>query len=106
MDSGVIIALILGLASIITSLFYGLVPTIRKNRMEKLERKVTFLLRDLDYYYEIESLLLEEYSKKIGINKESLKREVRSRVKEKKRYTLSDYSSPSKLKKELARYGF
>jgi len=104
MDTSIVIALIFGICSIISSVSFGLIPTIRKQRLEKLEKKVHVLLKDLDSFYAIESELLDECSKLNGKNKETLKREMRKRVKDTKNYTLSDYSTPSNLGKELARY--
>ena len=104
MDTSIAIALIFGICSIISSVCFGLIPTIRKQRIERLEKKVLTLLKDLDSFYAIESELLDECLKMNGKNKEGLKREIRKRVKDTKNYTLSDYSSPSNLGKELARY--
>ena len=39
MDTGVIIALILGFASIVSSICFGLIPNIRKEKLRKLENK-------------------------------------------------------------------
>ena len=103
-NTSIVIALIFGICSIISSVCFGLRPTIRKQRLEKLEKKVHVLLKDLDSFYAIESELLDECSKLNGKNKETLKREMRKRVKDTKNYTLSDYSTPSNLGKELARY--
>jgi len=104
MDAGIIIALILGGCSIVSSICFGLIPTVRKNKIEKLERKVAILLRDLDSFYQIESILLDECAKSQETNRESLKRNVRSRVKELKNYSLSDYTTPANLRRELIRY--
>ena len=104
MDTGIIISLILGFCSIVSSVCFGLIPTIRKNKIEKLEHKIVCLLKDLDSFYAIESELLDENSKLTGKNKEGLKREIRKRVKEVKNYSLSDYSFPGRLTKDLERY--
>ena len=53
MDSSIIISLILGFASIVSSICYGLVPGIRKNKLEKLEKKVNVLAQDIDSFYVI-----------------------------------------------------
>ena len=39
METGIAVSLILGIASIISSVCFGLIPGIRRNKLEKLEKK-------------------------------------------------------------------
>lgn len=99
MDTGIIISLILGGASIISSIFYGYIPARQKEKMNRLEKKVRTLALDIDFLYTIESNLLEELSIKTQKKAETLKKEFRNKVmKEKGRY-LSNYSKPSETAK-------
>lgn len=95
MDAGIVIALILGVASVISSICFGLVPGVRKNKIEKLEKKVHDLAQDIDSFYAIEQILLEKLSKETGTNVITLKKEIRRRVKQEKGRSLSDYAKPS-----------
>ena len=103
MDSGVIISLILGLASIVSSVCFGLIPGIRKNKIERLEKKIYIMAQDIDSFYAIEQYLLENLSKAIGKNPKTIKEEVRKRVKNEKGRSLSNYSTPSGIARELDR---
>lgn len=104
MNTEIVIALIFGAASIISSVFFGLVPSIRKAKIEKQNKKIYTLLKDIESFYEIESELLDELSTVTGKNKETTKRDVRKRVRATKNYSISDYSSPSNLIQEIRRY--
>lgn len=102
MDTGIIIALIFGFASIITSICFGLVPSIRKEKIEKQKKKILTLLKDIDSFYSIESILLDELCAVTGKSKESVKREIRKRVREEKNYSIN--SMPSSITQEISRY--
>ncbi len=101
MDVGVTIALIFGIASIISSICFGFIPGTRKNKLEKLEKKVSNLAQDVDFFYAVEQSLLEQLSNETGKNVETLKKETRAKVKQDKGRKLSDYAKPSKIAKEL-----
>ena len=99
MDSGIIISLILGGASIISSICFGLVPTIRKNKLEKLVEKQQKLLSDIKLFYEIEDELLNKLEEH-GFNKNSTKVQIRKIVSDKNgNRKLSDNSKPSVFNK-------
>ena len=102
MDTGIIIALIFGFASIITSICFGLVPSIRKEKIEKQSKKILMLSKDIDSFYSIELLLLDELCAATGKSKESVKREIRKRVREEKNYSIN--STPSSITQEISRY--
>ena len=103
MDNGVIISLILGGASIVSSVCFGLIPNIRKNRIERLESQRARLFRDIQLFYNIEEELLDHIvSISPNTNKSSLKIEIRGIVS--KRFNedvLSDNSKPSVYKKYI-----
>ena len=101
MDAGIVIALILGVASVISSICFGLVPGVRKNKIEKLEKKVHDLAQDIDSFYAIEQILLEKLSKETGTNVITMKKEIRKTVRQEKGRTLSDYANPSKIAQYL-----
>lgn len=96
MESGIIISLILGGASIISSICFGLIPTIRKNQLEKLENRQQKLLWDIKLFYDIEKELLNMLEQH-GHNKETTKKQARKLVFDNNNRRLSDYSQPSKF---------
>lgn len=96
MDSGIIISLILGGASIISSICFGLVPSIRKNKFDKLKTRQQKLLWDIKLFYDIEKELLNKLESH-GHNKETTKKQVRKLVFDSNDRRLSDYSQPSKF---------
>lgn len=101
MDSGIIISLILGAASIISSVFIGFIPTIRREKVSKLKSINKRLFLDMKQLHEIEEELLNKLQD-YGHNKESLKREVRRIVREKNNdRPLSDFSKPSEYNKHI-----
>lgn len=97
MDTGVVIFLILGGASIISSVCFGLIPGIRQKKIEKLENKTRLFAQDIDSFYAIEKSLLEQLSEATGENSETLKKKVRKQVGNEKGHGLSSYSQPSKI---------
>lgn len=103
MDNGIIIALILGFASIVSSIFFGLIPTLKRRRIEILEEKEQRLLWNIKLFYEIENELLtrlEGYGHKKG----SLKSTVRKIVSDKNGgRVLSDEAKPSVYEKQIKR---
>lgn len=101
MDSGILIALILGSASIVSSICFGLVPNVRKNRIEKLESQRNKLFRDISLFYDIEDELLDKLEA-LGCNKKSTKQEIRKIVSRKHGgEVLSKLTNPSEFKKHL-----
>ena len=103
MDNGVIISLILGGASIVSYVCFGLIPNIRKSRIERLEIQRTRLFRDIQLFYNIEEELLDYIvSISSNINKSSLKIKIRDVVSCRlNEDVLSDYSKPSVYKKYI-----
>ena len=101
MDTGVIIALILGFASIVSSICFGLIPGIRKEKLRKCEKKIHTLAQDLDSLLAIEKSLLDQLHLATGKNVETLKKETRKQVVAEKGRTLSFYSKPSGIAQEL-----
>lgn len=98
MESGIIISLILGGASIISSICFGLVPSIRKNKLIKLENRQQKLLWDIKLLYEIEEELLKKIEQQ-GYTKKSTKEQIRKLVFDKEGKTLSEYAQPSRFNK-------
>ena len=101
MDSGIIIAVIFGCASIVSSVCFGLVPSIRKRKLENLQIKVSKMAKDINFFYSTEELLLSELSALKNESSESLKRQYRKQIENKIDYKLSDYAKPSVTKKEI-----
>lgn len=102
MDLGIvsiIISIVFAVASIISSICLGLVPNIRKSKIEKLEKKVHRLLWDVKLFYEIEEELLSRLS--ATGNKDTIKKEVRKIVSDRNNRPLSDESKPSVFNKQL-----
>lgn len=102
MNSGIIIAIILGVASIVSSICFGLVPNIRKNKLDKLTNQRDKLFHDIRLFYNIENELLNKLEG-FGCNKKMTKQEIRKLVSEKfGGEVLSDLAYPSGYKKYLA----
>ena len=101
MDTGVVIALIFGIASIVSSICFGFIPGIRKNKLEKQERKIHTMAQDLDSFYAIEQSLLEQLATATGRNSETIKKETRALVRQEKGRSLSNYAKPSGIASEL-----
>lgn len=101
MDSGIIISLILGFVGVVSSVCFGFIPNKRKLKIERLEKKVLTMAQDIESFYAIEQLLLEQISSLTGKNKETLKKEVRKKVRIEKGRPLSNYAKPSGFDQEL-----
>lgn len=101
MEVGVIISLLLAVASIISSIFYGLIPGIRKAKMESMEKKLHTFAQDIDSFYAIEQSLLEQLSAATGKNAETLKKTTRKQISKEKGHSLSQYACPSGIASEL-----
>ena len=101
MDSGTVIALIFGIASLVSSICFGLIPNIRKEKLRKLENKNQTLAQDIASFLAIEKSLLNQLSTATGKNEETLKKETRKQVNIEKGRPLSFYSKPSGIAREL-----
>jgi len=101
---GIIIALIFGIASVVSSYFNGYVPTKRNEDIKKLNDKVKTLLQDVDSLLKIEDELIKEYKDAQNKSEITIKKEIRGRVRDATNYTLSNYTKPSSLTKELSRF--
>ena len=95
MDSGIVISLILGGASVISSICFGLIPNVRRERISKLEKQRDKLFSDIRFFHEIEYELLNIVEKSGGNNVDT-KRKVRILISEKNNGVfLSEYAKPS-----------
>lgn len=101
MDNGIIISLILGFASIVSSICFGLIPNIRKNKVSKLEIQREKLFQDILLFHEIEDELLNIIAQS-GNNKISTQKSIRKLVSDKNNgMVLSEYTKPSIYKKYI-----
>ena len=101
MNPEIIISLIFGIASIMSSICFGLIPTIRKTKLEKLEHKIQRLLLNHKLFYEIEDELLNRLSNYDG-NKKTIKSQVRNLVSQNNDgMVLSDEAKPSVYNKQI-----
>mgnify|MGYP006874675551 CR=1 FL=1 len=101
MNPEIIISLIFGIASIMSSICFGLIPTIRKTKLEKLEHKIQRLLLNHKLFYEIEDELLNRLSNYDG-NKKTIKSQVRNLVSQNNDgKVLSDEAKPSVYNKQI-----
>jgi Na+-translocating ferredoxin:NAD+ oxidoreductase RnfG subunit len=101
MSTEIIISLVFGVASVVSSVCFGLIPTIRKTRLEKLEIKIQRLLWNMKLYHEIEDEMLNRIAS-TGANKQTTQREVRNKVyKENGNRMLSDEAKPSVYNKQI-----
>ncbi|MBO4739564.1 MAG: hypothetical protein J5606_08405 [Bacteroidales bacterium] len=101
MDSGIIIALILGGASIVSSICFGLIPSIRKEKLDKMQTKVNKMIKDIHFFYNLEQNYIQELSEMTGKNKETIKKDKRTQIEKTVGYSLSQYAKPSVTKKEI-----
>ena len=101
MDNGVLISLILGTASIISSICFGLVPTIRKTKLEKLSSKVVQMAKDIKFFYKLEENYIAELSEKTAENKETIKKTRRAKIEKELNYKLSDFAKPSNTERQI-----
>ena len=99
MATEIIVSIIFGVASIVSSVFFGLVPNLRKEKIERLEKKIERMARDIDSFFAIEEELLVELSQVKGVKPNSKRNEIRRKVREQKNWEL--YSTPAKNKKEF-----
>lgn len=104
MDNSVIISLVFGVSSIISSFFYGYIPAKQKEKIEKQNKKILKLYKDLNLFNEIEEMLLKELEESTTENKNTAKRRIRRIVTDKKGYTFSDLRNPSNVTSEIDRY--
>ncbi len=105
METSVIVSLILGGSSIISSVFFGLIPMIRRNKLARLEDKNYQLLNDIKLFYEIEAELLERLQGSTNVSKETLKKEIRKKVSENNDGRVLSYNSkPSVYTETLNNY--
>ena len=63
MDTGVIIALIFGAANIVSSVFFGWIPSLNKERQRKLDKKVNSLRSSVSFFIEEEKYMLQGIAK-------------------------------------------
>ena len=99
MATEIIVSLIFGGASIIASIFFGLVPNLRKERIERLEKKNERMARDIDSFFAIEDELLTELLQTTGGKRKSKKDEIRKKISQQKDWVI--YSEPAKIKREI-----
>ncbi len=111
MDTGVIIALILAVASVLSSIFFGYIPA-KKNeeikelngKVKTLNDKVKTLLQDVDSLLKIETELIEEHKDAQTKSKQTIKIDIRGKVRNATNHPLSNYATPSAVTKELSRF--
>ena len=99
MATEIIISLIFGVSSIVTSIFFGLIPNLRKERITSLENRIKQRNQDLDFFFAEEILLLEQLCQATGENIHSKKIAIRQSIERQKGRTIM--SHPSKVKAEL-----
>ena len=102
MESGIVIALILGGASVVSSICFGFIPSIRRGKVEQLELKIQRLLWNMKLYHEIEDELLDRLENTTGQNKLETQRSVRKMVSNNNGgRVLSDECTPSVYNKQI-----
>ncbi len=99
MDSGIIIVLILGASSVVSSFFFGFIPNTKREAQHKQEQlllaelssyrtaletknnQLLLLSKQIISYYNLESILLDELAKN-GINRTTLQKKYRKKIRE------------------------
>lgn len=95
-NESLVVSLILGIASIISSVMYGYLPSRRKEKIERLTHQRDLLFQDVKSFYVIEDKLVKQLAEAVGKNEVNIKKRVRQEVREETGHTLSDYTKPSK----------
>lgn len=90
-----ITGILVGVASIISSILFGYLPNKRNSQIERLRNRSQTLMKDVKAFYEIEAALVKRLAEATGKNETTLKKEVRQEVREKMGYSLSSYTKPS-----------
>jgi len=100
MGTSIIITLILALAGVISAFFFGYLPRIRGGKIEALNNKISALSLDLQFFHELENLLLEEIGRTAGQEKPS-KKQYRDKIFEKLKRPLSTNQEPRRLRENI-----
>ena len=87
--------------SIISSICFGLVHSIRRDKLNKLSDKIIAMRNDVNFFYKLERCYIEELSKITRKNKETIKKENRAKIEDTIGYPLSRYSTSSVFKQEI-----
>ena len=101
MDSGVLISIILGFASIVSSIAFGIIPSIKRKKIEIMKSELLTLYKDLDSYYQIEELLLTQLCALNNKSPNTMKVEYRRIISEKEGRVLSNNIKPSYITKKI-----
>ena len=100
MDSGVLISLILGASTVIASFINCSFNRISK-KVESLEAQNNKLFHDLESFLEIEQELTQRLTDKTGGKQETIRKEVRAKVRYDNGWMLSYLTKPSEIQKHL-----
>ena len=95
LDIGVIIALIFGIASVISSIFFGWIPSRNREKISRLEGKLNKANNNISFFVEEEKILLQALSEKENRSADSIKVEIRKKVSETTGKRLDDSYRPS-----------
>lgn len=100
MDSGVLISLILGASTVIASFINCSFNRISR-KAERLEAQNNKLFHDIESFLEIEQELTQRLADKTGGKQETIRKEVRAKVRYDNGWMLSYLTKPSEIQKHL-----
>ncbi len=87
MDTSIIVALILGASSIITSIIFGWIPRVRQAKLLAQKKELLTLYEDIDKFIKIE----EKLTKQLNISK----------IKARDGIKISEKSEPARVKRRI-----
>lgn len=101
MDTGITISIILGLSGIISAILWGLIPRIRKERVQSLKAELLTSYRDLLSFTEVENTLLKELSTINSEKENQIKIKIRKLAESTLGRKISENSEPARIKKRI-----
>lgn len=100
MSKEIIITIIIGGAGILASIILAVVPSVLKERFEKTRTRLFQKNKDLDFFFALEDLLLDELCKAAKKKKQTLKVNLRHQIELQKGRKLCH--EPNDVLKELS----
>ena len=101
MDTGVIIALILGVADILSAIFFGWIPSRNRERIAKMKDQADMMSDWIAFFVAEEEYLLEMLAEREGKPYQSLKIETRKYITNKYGIQLGDNFRPGHFSRTI-----
>lgn len=97
-------ALIAGVAALLGSALTGMITyfvSLRTYKLKNIKKKYYQALLDVNAFYEIEKVYIEETAKSSGESEEAVKKKYREKSRKKGNYSPSRWSQPKHVSDEL-----